>query len=481
MDQIQILGFRMNRKVQRLKYLSSDFLAASVSWFLLFILRKGLIESPKFGFQVSVNFDLKFWVSVLGISVFWIILHYLSGYYKQPYRKSRLHELGVTFRVSLIGTLILFFTLILDDTIISYKSYYLSFSILLGLHFILTYIPRFIITSRTNHLIFSGKIGFNTIIIGGNGKATEVYQKLTSGKKSSGNKILGFICVNPLPEKKLESFIPLLGHLEDVSLIIEQNQVEEAILATESNDSKLMGDIINKLKERKIIIKIIPGLYEILSGQVKMSSVYGTPLIEISDELIPAWQEAVKQSMDLVVALLALILTLPLNILLALAIKFGSRGPAIYTQERIGKYGRPFNLYKFRTMYHESEEFGPSLSSSNDPRITSIGRFMRKFRIDEIPNFVNVLLGDMSLVGPRPERKYFIDQILKKAPYYIHLQKIKPGITSWGQVKYGYAENVDQMIERLSYDLIYIEDMSLYADLKILTYTILTILGARGK
>ncbi len=471
----------MNRKVQRLKYLSSDFLAACISWFLLFILRKGLIESPKFGFHVSVNLDLKFWASLFGVALFWIILHFLSGYYKYPYKKSRLHELGMTFRVSLTGTLILFFALILDDTIISYKSYYLSFSILLSLHFILTYIPRFIITSRTNYLIFSGKIGFNTIIIGGNGKATEVYQKLTSGRKSSGNKIIGFVCVNPLPVKNLERFIPSMGSLEDVSTIIEQNQVEEAILAIESNDYELMGDIINKLKEKQIIIKIIPGLYDILSGQVKMSSVYGTPLIEISDELIPAWQEAVKQIMDLAVALFAMILTLPLNILLALAIKFDSRGPVIYIQERIGKYGKPFNLYKFRTMYHESEEFGPSLSSKNDPRITRTGRFMRRFRIDEIPNFLNVLKGEMSLVGPRPERKYFIDQILKKAPYYIHLQKIKPGITSWGQVKYGYAENVDQMIDRLSYDLIYIEDMSLYADLKILIYTFLTILRARGK
>ncbi len=352
---------------------------------------------------------------------------------------------------------------------------------LLGLFFFITYIPRFIITSRTNHLIFSGKIGFNTILIGGNGKAVEVYEKLTSGGKHSGNKILGFICVNPQPEKKLEQFIPRMGSIENISTIILENQIEEVILAIESDDSELMGEIINRLKTRKIIIKIIPSLYDILSGKVKMSSVYGTPLIEISQELIPAWQEAVKKSMDLAVALIALIITLPLNIILALLIRFSTPGPAIYTQERIGKDGKPFSLYKFRTMFHESEEFGPSLSSKNDPRITRIGKFMRKFRIDEIPNFVNVLLGDMSLVGPRPERKYFIDQILKKAPYYIHLQKIKPGITSWGQVKYGYAENVDQMIERLSYDLIYIENMSLYADLKILIYTLLTILGARGK
>ncbi len=161
-------------------------------------------------------------------------------------------------------------------------------------------------------------------------------------------------------------------------------------------------------------------------------------------------------------------------------VKLTSKGPIFYSHERIGRYGKPFIIYKFRSMYSGAEKNGPELSSRNDGRITPFGKFMRKSRLDEIPNFFNVLKGDMSLVGPRPERKYFIDQITKQAPHYLHLLKVKPGITSWGQVKYGYAENVEQMIARLKYDLIYLDNMSLYVDFKIIIYTVMTIIKRKG-
>jgi lipopolysaccharide/colanic/teichoic acid biosynthesis glycosyltransferase len=157
-----------------------------------------------------------------------------------------------------------------------------------------------------------------------------------------------------------------------------------------------------------------------------------------------------------------------------------SRGPLFYKQERIGKNGKPFTIYKFRSMYVDAEQNGPELSSEKDPRITPFGRFMRKSRLDEIPNFINVLKGDMSLVGPRPERQHFIDQIIEKAPQYIQLLKVRPGITSWGQVKYGYAKNIDEMVRRMKYDLIYLDNMSLYVDFKIMIYTFLTILKRKG-
>lgn len=195
---------------------------------------------------------------------------------------------------------------------------------------------------------------------------------------------------------------------------------------------------------------------------------------------MPVWQEKLKQFFDIVVALIALIILLPLSLFLIIGIKVSSKGPIIYSHERIGKYGRPFQIFKLRSMFQDAESNGPALSTKNDARITPFGRFMRKLKLDEIPNFINVLKGDMSLVGPRPERKYFIDQIVERAPHYVHLQKVKPGITSWGQVKYGYAENVDQMIERLKYDILYIENMSLYVDFKIIIYTLLTIVKGRG-
>jgi lipopolysaccharide/colanic/teichoic acid biosynthesis glycosyltransferase len=211
-----------------------------------------------------------------------------------------------------------------------------------------------------------------------------------------------------------------------------------------------------------------------------MNSILGTPLISVSHILMPVWQENIKYFLDYFIASFALLVTLPLSAILAIGIKLSSKGPVIYSHERIGRYGQPFVIYKFRSMHLDAEKNGPGLSSKTDDRITPFGKFMRKMRFDEIPNFINVLKGDMSLVGPRPERKHFIDQIIQTSPHYLHLLKVKPGITSWGQVKYGYAENVEQMIHRLKYDMIYLDNMSLVVDFKIIIYTILTIIKRKG-
>jgi exopolysaccharide biosynthesis polyprenyl glycosylphosphotransferase len=256
--------------------------------------------------------------------------------------------------------------------------------------------------------------------------------------------------------------------------------VEEVIIALEPSEHGTIGDLINKLSLLDVRISAIPSMTDILTGKVKSTTIFGTPLLEVTHDFMPAWQQNVKQLLDLILAFVALVILMPLNLCLIIGVKLSSPGPIFYKQDRVGKYGRHFKIYKFRSMYHNAEENGPELSSKHDPRVTRFGQFMRKHRLDEIPNFLNVLKGDMSLVGPRPEREYFIEKITQEAPHYIHLHKVKPGITSWGQVKYGYAENVQEMIKRLRYDILYIENMSLFVDLKILFYTVITIVKGRG-
>ena len=212
-----------------------------------------------------------------------------------------------------------------------------------------------------------------------------------------------------------------------------------------------------------------------------MNSILGTPLIEIKHNLLPQWEFVVKRFLDYLFSLLAIVLLSPFMTLTAIAVKLSSSGSIIYKQERIGQYGKKFNIYKFRSMYEDAEKEGPKLSSKTDSRITPWGRFMRKIRLDETPQFFNVLFGHMSFVGPRPERDFFANQLIKKAPHYKHIYRVKPGITSWGMVKFGYAENVDEMLDRLKYDILYIENMSLLIDLKIMIHTVLIILQGRGK
>ncbi len=471
----------MNKKLQILRYLASDFIAAVIAWTLFFTFRKKYIESVKFDIPFQFEFSETFYKGLVFVFIFWITIYYLSGYYKDIYRKSRLKELWQTFMTSFLGVIIIFFVLILDDEIITYKSYYLSFLVLFVLHFTITYIPRLILTTITNHRIQLKKIGFETLIIGGNEKALNLFETLAKQKKSAGNLFVGFISVQNNNRYPLKKHLDLIGNLHNLKNIIRQYNIQEIIIALEGNEHDKIGIIMNKIEGTDVSVKIIPSMYDILMGTARMSSLFGEPLIQLSHDLMPVWEENIKRVFDILVSVFAIVLLLPFYIFLIVGVKSSSQGPIFYAQERIGRFGKPFMIFKFRSMYVDSEKNGPALSKQNDSRITKFGLFMRKLRFDELPQFWNVIIGDMSLVGPRPERQFFIDQIVLKAPQYIHLQKVRPGITSWGQVKFGYAENVDEMIERLKYDIVYIENMSFYIDVKILIYTVKIILNLEGK
>lgn len=473
---------RQRRQIDMAVYVLFDWLMAVAAWALFFVYRKTRVEHQAFDIQIFQDF--KFLYGIVLIPTCWILFYAIFDNYRDIYRLSRLSTIARTLFLTFFGVIFLFFTLILDDFVTDYRTYYRSFATLFLLHYFLTVTSRMVLLTRASRRLKAGLVSYRTLIIGGNQNALELYEDIANREKGLGFNFVGFIDSNGNSTNILEKQLPKLGKIENIARIINEQDIEEVIIAIETSDHPRLRVILNTLFDfdKRILIRIIPDMYDILLGSVKMSYPYGAVLILIERELMPRWQLVVKRAIDVVASMVGLLLLSPLLLYIILRVRWSSRGSIFYFQERIGLNGKPFNIIKFRSMFVDAEGNGvPQLSRTGDDRVTTWGATMRKYRLDELPQFWNVLKGEMSLVGPRPERQFYIDQIEKRAPHYRHLLKVRPGITSWGMVKYGYASSVDEMVQRLKFDMLYIENMSLSLDFKIMFYTLLVIVQGRGK
>jgi len=418
---------------------------------------------------------------MLAIYFYWLVIFTLVGMYRTWFAQSRFDEISTLFKTSFVGIFILLFLILYDDYRTGVATplrfyiflYWLIFFVIVGS-------GRILIRSIQRSLLIKGFGRRNAVIVGYNSRAQEIFDMIEN-HRGLGLDVVGFVSVMNQNVDKEYKGRKVLDTAENLEKIIDNYNVKNVIISVERHHEDLILELISKCDGKNVEIKIVPDLYDIISGQVKTSQIYGIPLIDIMPELMPEWEKKLKRLMDIVLSLIMLIVTSPLTILAAIAIKLESEGPVFYKQERMGMNGKIFKIIKFRTMIKDAEKHtGPVWSKKDDPRITKVGRILRKIRLDEIPQAINILKGDMSFVGPRPERPYFVEKLSKEIPLYKRRLKVRPGLTGWAQVKHKYDETIDDVKIKLRYDLFYIENMSLRLDFKIILRTIFVVLFGKG-
>lgn len=464
----------MTRKTERILLLLTDLITINLAWLIYSYFRLN-IGWFKLFVEPSV------YLAGAAIYIYWFLLFLAVGMYESWFAKSRFDEISTLFKTTFFGVLFLFAVIFIDDIQkgIESDARFLIFIYWAAL-FLFAGIGRLFIRSFQKKLLLKGFGRRNAFIVGFNEKGHEIHQMLLR-HRALGLDPVGYIAVKPENVGKEYLGLKVLGKTNEIKELIEKYNVKELIIALQTKHEDVFLELLERTDGMDVKIKISPDLYEIVTGQARTSQIYGMPLIDISPRLMPEWEKFVKRTMDIVFSLIFLILTLPITIITAILIKLESPGPVLFKQERAGLNGKPFMMYKFRSMRADAEKYtGPVWAQKNDPRVTRVGKFIRKVRIDEIPQMINILKGEMSLVGPRPERPVFVEKLSKEIPLYKKRLTVRPGLTGWAQVKHKYDETIDDVRVKLRYDLFYIENMSIRMDLKIMFRTVFVMLFGLG-
>ena len=450
-----------------------DFIALNIAYCATYALRfsSGWFDNPVSALMIKPS---------LVISLFWMALFALRGQYRPLFGMSRFDSLWRTITTTGLGILLIYLLLTLDNEPLISKGK-VTLLVYWALLVFFAGGARVILRTIQHHLIVRGIALSPTLIVGFNDRGKKLLDQILRFP-TMGFKVAGFIDEEANAGDAEYRGVKVIDKIDELEKIIPDMGIMEVLIALRQEQEELTEKVIGITGRTKSSIKIMPEIQQMIYGYVKTASVYGMPLIDVFPHPMKSWEMHIKRIIDILFSFTVLLLSLPLTIIVSIIIKLDSKGPIVYSQKRVGKGGKEFTIHKFRSMVQDAEKkTGAKWAEKNDPRVTRVGKFLRISRIDEIPQFFNVLNGTMSLVGPRPERKYFVDQFINKIPLYSRRHFIKPGITGYGQLRGIYDASLEDVKTRLSLDMQYINNMSIGLDIKILWQTVFLVLRGTGQ